>query len=139
MVESMINELSIELSNKISKLVVYDVKEVATLIKVEIKFLIKDIILEYATQAEKEYLKLLEEQSKNKIGSLSYTKLGYKLSAAKQKKAAANRTAHNMNRQDDLHNLKKFIIDKFGKQVIKEFNITKFDKNTYDFPIYKTR
>ena len=59
--------MSIELSSKISDYSVYDIEEVATLIKVEIKFLLKDIMLEYSTQQEREYLKLLEEQSKNII------------------------------------------------------------------------
>ncbi len=139
MVESIINKMSIELSSKISDYAVYDIEEVATLIKVEVKFLLKDIMLEYATQQEKEYLKLLDEQSKNKIGSLSYVKLGYKLSAAKQKKAAANRSAHNMNKQDELYYLKKFISNKFGKKVLKEFNIAKLNKSIDNLPIYKTR
>lgn len=133
-----ITEFSEKLAQEISERKIYDLEEISNLIRVRLKFCIRDLIMEYSTQAEIEYIKLLDEQSKHKIGSIQYISFGYKLSSAKQKKAAANRAANCMGRNDDYQNLKDFISHKFGKNALNEFYNKDAPKTPEKFPIFKT-
>jgi hypothetical protein len=121
MKEKLITEFSNSLAKEISERKIYDIAEITTLIKMRLEFVLRDLMTAYSTQAETEYMNMLNQQSKNKIGSLEYIKLGYKLAAAKQKKASANRAANNMGREDDYHNLKQFILSEYGEEALTKF------------------
>ena len=138
MAKKIITEFSEQLAKEIAERKIYDFAEISSLIEVRTKFCIRDLMREYSTQAESDYIKLLEEQSKNRIGSTAYISLGYKLSAAKQKKAAANRAANNMGREDDYENLKRFVSHKFGKEALNDFFNQDAPEIPKKLPIYRT-
>lgn len=127
MSKKIITDFSEQLANEISQRKIYDFKEISNLIKVRTKFALRNIMNEYSTDAELEYLKLLNQQSKNKINSADYVKMGYKLSVAKHRKASANRAVNNMGRNDDYQRLKNFVSHKFGAESLNEF----FNEDTH--------
>ena len=136
--KKIITDFSESLANEIAQRKIYDLEEISILIQTRTRFLLRDMMNEYSTEAEKEYLKLLDQQSKNNLNSTAYVQMGYKLSAAKQRKAAANRAANNMGRDDDYQKLKDFIINKFGEEVLNDFYNQDAPEMPDKFPIYRT-
>jgi len=133
-----LTEFSGKLAEEISDRKIYDITEISNLIQVRTKFVLRDIMNEFSTEAELHYLKLLDEQSKNRLNSPEYVQLGYKLAAAKQRKSAANRAANNMGREDDYQRLKNFVSDKFGVESLNEFLNEKAPRIPKKTPVYKT-
>jgi hypothetical protein len=125
MTKTIISELSDNLSKEISERKIYDLEEISNLIKVRVSFGMRDLIREHSTNEEVEYMKLLREQSKNRIGSNQYISTGYKLAEAKQKKSSANRAANNMGREDNYLKLQNFIRSKSLDDLLIEFHNTK--------------
>lgn len=119
--ESKIKEFSNEIAKEIAQRSIMDVNDVSLMISVRIKNAMPDFIEEYSSKAEKEYLKLLNEQSKNKVGTKEYNQLAYKLTIAKSKKATANRALNNFRRKDNYGNLKEWVVEKYGKHALDEF------------------
>jgi len=121
MKEKLITEFSSSLAKEISERKIYDLQEVSLLIKLRLDFVLRDLMNQYSTEAEIEYISLLTQQSKNRIGSKEYIQLGYKLAAARQKKSSANRAANNMGREDDYQRLKNFISSEYGDIALTKF------------------
>lgn len=119
--KKVITDFSEQLAREIAERNVYDINDIAALIESRVNMCVRDIVDEYTTQAEMEYMRLLDRQSKNKIGGTEYILLGYKIAAAKQKKAAANRASNNMRKEDEYSRLKDFVEINFGKDVLDEF------------------
>lgn len=138
MAKKIITDFSEQLAKEIAERKIYDFAEISSLIQVRTKFLLRDMMSEYSTQAERDYLKLLDEQSKNRLNSAAYVQMGYKLSAAKQRKAAANRAANNMGREDDYQKLKNFVSHKFGKEALNDFFNKDVSEMPEKLPIYRT-
>lgn len=139
MSKKVIKEFSKELAKEISERKIYDLSEVVSLIEVRTKFCIIDLMREYSTQAEIDYNNLLEEQSKNRIGSPAYISLGYKISSAKQRKSSANRAANNMGRKDDYQRLKNFVSHKFGNEALNDFFNQDAPEIPEKLPIYRVK
>lgn len=116
-----ITDFANSLAQEIAQRQIFDVNEIASMIKVRTNFAIRELMNEYTTESEKEYMNLVYQQSRQRVGSKEYIEFGYKLAALKHKKAAANRAANNLKRQDDYQLLKNFVIDKFGDDVYNEF------------------
>lgn len=111
------NELSIELSKRN----LFDIDEVSAVISARMSGFVTTVVKAHSTDAENQYIELLEKQSKVPLHSKEYVKIGYKLSLLKNKKARANRAVYSIKSVDQLPRLKKFIKDKYGVEVLKEF------------------
>lgn len=120
MEQKIITRLSEDLAKEIASRNVCDVSDISVLIGVQVRFALRDIVDEYTTAEELEYQRLLEAQSKLRPHSQKYVMSGYKLALAKQKKAAANRAANNLKRQDACSILKEFISTEHGKEKVVE-------------------
>lgn len=138
MAKKIITDFSERLAKEIADRKIYDFEEISTLIQVRTSFLLRDMINEYSTEAQRDYLELLKERSKYKINSTAFLKMGYKISVAKQRKADANRAANMMGRQDDYQKLKNFVSHKFGLKVLNEFYNQKESEIPEKLPIYRT-
>ena len=138
MAKKIITDFSESLANEIAQRKIYNIEGISILIEVRTKLLIRDLMNEYSTEAEKDYLKLLDQQSRNRINTNAYVQMGYKLAAAKQRKASANRAANNMGKEDDYQRLKNFVSHKFGREAINDF----FNQDAHEIPdklpIYRT-
>lgn len=132
--ESQIKKFATAIAKEISERSIMDIDNVALMLEVRIKSSMIDFLNEYSTKEEKEYLKLLTEQSKNKIGTAKYNELAYKLTFAKAKKAAANRAVNNIKREDNYEKLKSWVIERFGRDVYDVFVADEMEKT----PVYST-
>lgn len=110
--DSQIKEFAKQIAKEISELSIMDIDSVALMIEVRMKSSMLDFVNEYSTKEEGEYLKLLKEQSKNKMGTKQYNELSYRLTEAKARKAAANRASNNIRREDNYEKLKSWVITK---------------------------
>ncbi|MDA3614678.1 hypothetical protein [Polluticaenibacter yanchengensis] len=119
--ESKIKILSTQIAKAISERSIFEINNIAVLIEVSIKEEMEELVSEYASIEERRYLKLLTEQSKNKPGSREYVKLGYELSLAKAKKAAANRAVNNIKRTESHERLRNWVIQKYGIEDYREY------------------
>lgn len=119
--DTQIKKFANQIAKEILERSIMDVDSVALMIEVRLKSSMLDFVNEYSTKEEGEYLKLLAEQSKNKIGSKQYNEIAYKLTFAKAKKAAANRTQNNLLRIGKYDKLKKGLIAKHGRETFDAF------------------
>lgn len=115
---NIIEDLSKSIAREIIERPNFEVEEISTIIMVRIKDSLMDILLENVQKEEAKYMKLLIEQSKLRVGSRDYVKLGYKLSIAKHKKSIANRAVHNQRKINKLNVALEYIKDNY-----KEVNI----------------
>lgn len=132
--DNSIKEFAKDIAKEISERSIMDVDNVALMIEVRLKSSMIDFVSEYSVKEEKEYLKILEQQSKTKRGSRQYVELGYKLALAKSKKSAANRTANNLRQTDIYSRFKSWITQKYGREVVDEFISSELTPT----PIYTT-
>lgn len=109
------------LAREISERPIFDIEEIKTLIAVRFNDALIDFIKEHASQNEKEYQDLLQQQANNRIGGKEYVSMGYKLAAAKHKKSVSNRILNEVRQKDMYVLLKQYISKKYGKSVIEEF------------------
>jgi len=116
-----IDKCAKDLAEAISERNPFSIDEVKTMIVVRFKACLQEFVKEYVNENEKEYFSLLEQQSKNRIGSHSYIQLGYKLSAARHKKAVTNRIMNEIKSDDRFIQFKNFVTEKFGEDIVKEF------------------
>lgn len=114
-----IKKLADDLANELAERRQWDLENIKSLIYVKFRSTLLDMINDQHTFEEKQYLIALDQQSKNRIGSTEYIKLGYTLSALKAKKAHTNRLANNVKREDSLTKLKAYVTEKWG---IEELN-----------------
>ena len=121
MTETKIKDFSESLAKEITERSIISAKEISGLIEVRIKMSMKEFVSEYSTKSEREYLELLEKQSKCTVGSPEYNVNAYKLTQAKAKKAEANRAKNNMQREDNYKKLKDYVIDNYGRPVFDDF------------------
>jgi uncharacterized protein YbcI len=91
------------------------------LIKSQIRSCLYDLINEQSTQAEREYFKLVELASMEKVGTPAYTQIGYKISLARNKKVMINRAKSDLSNQSEYQQLKEFVKSTFGNEVLEEF------------------
>jgi len=115
-----IKKLASTLAVEISERRVYNIPEIETMIYVQVKSSMKEILKEELTDQEKEYYKALELQSVLKVGSQQYVQNGYKLGLLKQKKAMINRSLAQINRETTNTNLKDFVREIHGLDVLME-------------------
>lgn len=88
------------LSSELAEVRIYDSEKIIPIIIAHFK-LANRALLEYQmSDYERQHLKLMEEISEHRIGSIKYIELGYKLAALKPLKAAANRMLNNEKRTD---------------------------------------
>lgn len=132
--DSQIKKFANEIANEIAGLKMIDVEGLSVMIEVRIKSNMLNFVNEYTTKEELEYLRLINEQSKNKLGTPKYNETAYKLTAAKARKTAANRAANNVKRKDDYESLKKWVKQKYGEEAFEEFTTLKSN----ELPIYST-
>lgn len=117
-----IEHCALALAKEITERKFCDVEEIKTLISVRFKDTLIDFIKEQSSFEEKEYIKLLEIQSKNKIGSSNYFEIGMKLSLQKHKKAITNRLHHNVKQNHQVIHLRKYVVEHFGEQALMNFD-----------------
>lgn len=110
-----------DLAEEIATRNIYEVDEVSTLIKVWTMMYAAELVKEYATEAELEYIHLLKQQSLKKMHSKDYVELGYKLSLAKHKKAAANRAASEISNDVKYRKLRDFVVQNYGRNALDDF------------------
>jgi len=116
-----IEECAEKLAKEISERSIFDIEDVKGLIVLYFNESLAEFIKEHTSQSEKEYYLLLQQQSKNKIGSREYVSLGYKLAAAKYKKTASNRVLNEVRLEDKYTLLTKFVVEQYGQEVIDKF------------------
>lgn len=117
-----IDHFSDKLSKELAQRNIYDVEEVNALIKVSVRQMLSDLIVENIPRIEQEYNNLLVQQSKNRVGTPAYVEMGYKLALLKGKRASARALVRDALSKRDYTRLKKFITDKFGKEIIEQFH-----------------
>jgi hypothetical protein len=133
--ESQIKKVAKEIAKEIAERPrIMDIDSVATMIEMRIKLSMLDFVSEYSTKEEGEYLQLLTLQSKQKVGTPEYNKIAYKLTEAKAKKAAANRAVNNISHENKYQELKKWFIEKYGRETFDTF----ISEKASQFPIYST-
>lgn len=118
---SALRDFSKDLTNQISELRVLDVNELAFTIEMRVKLFIKDLVNEYATDAEIEYQKQKAELMKHKHGTSGYLIAANKLSVIKDRKKLANRAANDDKRKDEYDGFKTFIKERFGQSILDEW------------------
>lgn len=130
MTESKFKDFSESLAKEITERSIISAKEISGLIEVRIKMSMKDFVSEYTTKAERDYLELLEKQSKLKVGSPQYNVNAYELTRLKAKKAEANRAKNNLQREDNYQKLKDYVIENYGRSVFDDFlHVCEQEKN----------
>lgn len=95
-----LEKYSSALSSEIAQERMYDGEKVKGLIKTYFKMAFKDMMLDYVSDIDKQYIAIVTEMANHKIGSQKYVELGFKLSALKPLKATANRIHNNEKRMD---------------------------------------
>lgn len=116
-----IKDFSKEISEEIISRHSFNKEEIELLITIRLRQSLLSIINEYSTKEEAEYLRLLSEQMKHKVGSKEYNAIAYSLTFAKAKKASANRAANNVRREDNYQELKDFVKNKFGSECLNDY------------------
>lgn len=96
-------------------------QDLENLIYTRIKQSLFGIIMEYQNIEDAEYLRLLTEQQKHRVGTMMYNEIGQKLSIAKHKKAAANRITNNIKRVENFEDLRKYVYSKFGDEAMNDY------------------
>jgi len=114
-------DFSLRLANEIAQRNIYDIDEVATLIKVNIESELGSLIRENAEKVEAKYQEVLQRQAKNRIGSKEYIDLGYQLARLKHEKKAMNKAADKEKRDRMYSLLRAFIIDRLGGEFLNDF------------------
>lgn len=109
-----IKKIANELATNICELKMISIASVSEIIELKLKISLTDILKEKLTIEEREYIKLIELQSTQKIGSIEYIKTGYKLNALKNKKSAANRVLNELKSETKYKRAKTFIVDNYG-------------------------
>ena len=130
-----IKKLAQDLAAEISEITVYDVNQVAKMIEVRTSICIGEIIKEYSTEAELEYLNLREKLYRSIKYSDEYWEISHKLTFAKHKKTSANRVVNNISREDYYKRLKQFVYEKYGTDSLEDFYSVEFDKKTETKPV----
>lgn len=97
-------------------------KELEEMVLSKIKISLLSIVLEYSAKEDVEYFRMLQEQSKYRVGTMEYNKIGQQLSILKFKKAAANRAIHNVKKDVNYKLLRNYCIEKLGDGFLIEFN-----------------
>jgi len=115
-----IKKLASTLAVEISERRVYNIPEIETMIYVQIKSSMKEILTEQLTAEEREYTKALELQSTLRIGCPEYTRNGYKISILKQRKSMVNRGLNELKKESANAFLKQFIREHHGAEVLLE-------------------
>lgn len=119
--ESKIKEFSQDIAKEISERSIMDIDAVAMMIETRIKASMLDFVNEYSTKEETQYLRLLNIQSQQRVGSKEYNEVAYKLTAAKARKAAANRAANCLKREDTYDKFKSWVAARHGKDEVDLF------------------
>lgn len=132
---TLLKDLSDQLAKDISERNIMDLGEVSFLIETRIKSSLNEILIQTLPKEEQEYLNLLTEQLKHRQGSPQYSKICVQITRSKMKKAAANRLVNNKSREDKLSQLKEFVLGRFGRSVLDDFDAEQ-SKNE---PIYSTK
>jgi hypothetical protein len=117
-----IEHCALALAREITERKFCDIEEIKTLISVRFKDALIDFIKEQSANEEKEWMKLLEIQAKNKQGTQAYLETGYKLAAQKHRKAITNRLNNNVKQNHKVSHLRKFVIERFGEESIHQFD-----------------
>lgn len=116
-----IERVSAEIANEIKDRNYFDMESVSALIKMRIHGALHEMAQEFATKEEINYLRLVEKQKRLPKGSAEYYEIGHQLQFAKHAKSSANRLANNLKKEDRYTKLKEYIIDLFGKEILKDF------------------
>lgn len=121
MSESKINLLSQELAKEISNRSIFDIQEVATLIKVGIQSHLRELTNDFSTHEESRYLNLLAKHAVTSIHDRDYNKLTKQLEIARIQKAKINRLLHSIKRGDEYQAFKNKVIEELGEEFVNDF------------------
>lgn len=113
MMKDIIREVSKDIAKEIITRPNFDLEEISGIINFRLNESMLEILLSNVSLAESNYLKLVFEQSNNKIGSKNYVELGYKLAIAKHKKSVANRALNNVKSKTKLGIVLNYIKEKY--------------------------
>ncbi len=116
-----IRDCAATLAKEISNRKLVDLEETAILIEFLFNNCLVEFVKEYTSHGEKEYFDLLQQQSKNRPGSEAYVSMGYKLAAAKHKKASGNRILNEVRQESKYTYLKEFVVNKYGQEAFNQF------------------
>ena len=115
-----IKALAHSLAEEISERRVYNIPEIETMIYVQVKSSLREILNEQLTVEEREYTKALELQSTLRVGCHEYLKNGYKIATLKQKKSSINRSLAELRKGTANSIMKEFIKEHHGAEVLLE-------------------
>ena len=117
--KDIIRKVSTDIAKEIITRPNFDIEEISGIINFRLNESMLEILLANVELAESNYLKLLFEQSNNKVGSKNYVELGYKLAIAKHKKSVANRAVNNVRNKTKIG-----IVINYIKENHKEIDIS---------------
>jgi len=111
-----------EIANEIISRTSFDLEEISLLIQVRLKQHVVEIMTEYSSKEENEYLKLLTQQKGLHPRSTRYIELGYDLAIARKRLASVNRALNNIKKESRYEFLRDYVLNTFGENALDEIN-----------------